>query len=471
MKQNIFKKIFLTTSLIIIVSLTLTAVLMCILVSGFLVKDRQEMLRENCYAVSELFKSDNENVDETTYTAVFQSMALVTESNIFIADLEGKIHICSCEDWLLDGICLHSEKTVSKTIMEEAVKGDFDAAGDLDGLYSSVQYTCSTPLKDSSGEVKGVVFSTTSPKNVKLFFTAILRLFFVSALVPIVVMFGAEYYMLSKTSKPLRLMSEAAKSMAKGDFSKRIPVTGDDEIGELAITFNQMTNSLVQLESTRRRFIANVSHELKTPMTNISGFIDGIIDGTIPPEKQGYYLSIVSGEVKRLSRLVQSMLGLAKLESGEQQINRTDFDITDTVFQIVVSQEKNIENKNITVEGLEDIPKTIVNADRDLIYQVIYNLVDNSIKFTNEGGKISFFIGKEDDVLVFKIRNTGEGIEKKDLPFVFERFYKTDKSRSARPDSTGLGLYLANTIISIHGGEISVESEPGDFTEFTFTLG
>lgn len=283
-------------------------------------------------------------------------------------------------------------------------------------------------------------------------------------------MFFVEYFISYRFTKPLKLMSDAAKSMAKGDFSKRIPVMSDDEIGELAVSFNQMTNSLVQLEGTRRRFIANISHELKTPMTTIGGFIDGITDGTIPPEKQGYYLSLVSVEIKRLSRMVQSMLSLAKLESGEQKINKTEFDLADMLFNIIVSQEQRIAERSLKLEGLDAIDQIDINADYDLIYQVVYNLVDNAIKFTNEGGTISFSTAKFDNAVQFKIKNTGEGIAEKDLPFIFERFYKADKSRSAVKDSTGLGLHLAYTIISIHGGKTSVNSKPLEFTEFTFVL-
>ena len=283
-------------------------------------------------------------------------------------------------------------------------------------------------------------------------------------------MFLAEYYISYKFTKPLRLMAEASRSMSKGDFSKRIPVTGDDEIGELAVAFNQMTNSLVQLESARRHFIANISHEFKTPMTTIGGFIDGIIDGTIPPEKQKHYLGIISSEIKRLSRLVQSMLSLSRLESGELKINQSDFDLLDMLFTVILSQEQRIESKGITISGLENASPTVVNADYDLIYQVVYNLVDNAIKFTNENGTIFFEVYKFNNLIQFKIRNTGEGIKEKELPFVFERFYKADKSRSAIKDSTGLGLHLANAIISIHGGKISVQSKENDYTEFSFVL-
>ena len=198
--------------------------------------------------------------------------------------------------------------------------------------------------------------------------------------------------------------------------------------------------------------------------------IDGIIDGTIPPEKQNHYLNIISSEIKRLSRLVQSMLSLSKLESGELQINRSDFDLLDMLLNIILSQEQRIEKKELNIEGLENISPTILNADYDLIYQVVYNLIDNAIKFTNKNGVIGFEINNFNNLIQFKIRNTGEGIKEKDLPFVFERFYKSDRARSDVKDSTGLGLYLANAIISIHGGKISVQSKQDEYTEFIFVL-
>ena len=249
--------------------------------------------------------------------------------------------------------------------------------------------------------------------------------------------------------------------MAKGDFSKRIPVTSDDEIGELAVSFNQMTNSLVQLEGMRKSFVANVSHELKTPMTTIGGFIDGILDGTIEPEKQSYYLQIVSDEVRRLSRLVQSMLSMAKLEL---------FDFRELLCTIVVSQEQRIEAAKLNITGLDEIQSVSVNADKDLIHQVIYNLVDNAVKFTNETGTIDFKVKTDSKKLTFTITNTGKGIPESELPYVFERFYKVDKSRSANKSSTGLGLYIVKTIVKAHGGSITAASRENQFTAFSVVL-
>ena len=283
-------------------------------------------------------------------------------------------------------------------------------------------------------------------------------------------MFYVIYIMTNSMSKPLRLMSQASKAMARGDFSKRIPVTSDDEIGELAISFNMMTNSLARSEGMRKNFVANVSHELKTPMTTIGGFIDGILDGTIEEDKQKYYLEIVSDEVKRLSRLVQSMLSMSKLESGEFVLKPELFDFRELICSVVISQERRIESQNINISGLDEIESISLNADRDLIYQVIYNLVDNAVKFTGEGGNISFELANKNKKTVFVITNTGKGIPQSDLPHIFERFYKVDKSRSASKNSTGLGLYIVKTIVTAHGGSISVSSKEGEYTSFKVVL-
>lgn len=471
MKIRLFKKFFLINSLIILLSITAVSVLLSIFISNYLTGEKKETLKENCYAVATMAKElEISNLNSEENISIFRAFSGITEAEIFITDRGGKVLLCSCADWSVDGLCSHNSGGVSAAVMQSIISEDYNALGDIDGMLEGVNFIYGTALRGLNNEFKGAIFAVLSPQNIKMFYNAIIRIFFLSAIVPIIIMLFAEYVISYRLIRPLKLMAEASRSMAKGDFSKRIPVTGDDEIGELAVAFNQMTNSLVQIEGTRRRFIANISHELKTPMTTISGFIDGIIDGTIPPEKQSYYLSIVSAEVKRLSRLVQSMLNLAKLESGEQQINKTEFDFSDMLFKILVSQEQRIEKNNIIIEGLEDFTTATVYADYDLLYQVIYNLVDNAVKFTNEGGKIHFKYNFDIAGFSFKIRNTGLGIAEKELPFVFERFYKSDRSRSAAPDSTGLGLYLANTIISIHGGKITAQSKVNEFTEFTLTL-
>jgi signal transduction histidine kinase len=232
-----------------------------------------------------------------------------------------------------------------------------------------------------------------------------------------------------------------------------------------------MASALSVLESSRRSFVANVSHELKTPMTTIGGFIDGILDGTIPKENHDEYLLRVSEEVKRLSRLVTSMLNLSKIEAGELELKMSEFDITSLVIDSMLSFEQEIEKKSISVEGFENLNPTTVKADRDMLHQVIYNLVDNAVKFTQNEGVISISSGvtQKEEIFV-SIRNTGEGVSTEELGKIFERFYKVDKSRSYDVKSAGLGLYLCKTIIEMHGGKIFAESVEGEYTQFTILL-
>lgn len=271
-------------------------------------------------------------------------------------------------------------------------------------------------------------------------------------------------------SKQLKQMSEQAKKFAKGDFSGRIPVKGKDEVGQLTRAFNDMADALDKEESVRRDFIANISHELKTPMTTIAGFIDGILDGTIPESKQKHYLTIVSEEISRLSGLVASMLSLARIDSGKTTIYKTKFSLISTIVNILLTFEDRLEEKEIEIVGLESADGLSVYGDQALLHQVLYNLIENATKFTPQGGEITFHAESKGDKLYFSVKNSGKGISQKDLPFIFDKFYKTDKSRSEDKKSMGLGLYLVKTIINLHGGEITVTSEIDKETCFAFWI-
>ena len=385
-----------------------------------------------------------------------------------MTDRNGIIKICGCEEWGTENNCEHSGTQINVDSINSIISDKRNTISTLD-FYINPHYAEAKAI-ESDGEKSGYIVATDSIDEARNLMKRIAHIYVLSAIVPLLLMFIALSVMTYRLTKPLRLMSEAARAMARGDFSRRIPVTRDDEIGQLAVSFNQMTNSLARLEEVRKNFIANVSHELKTPMTTIGGFIDGIIDGTITPDKQQYYLNIVHDEIKRLSRMVESMLSISRLESKEAELKCETFDFKEQLLQVVISQEQRIEQKSINISGLDSLPDITINADKDLIYRVVYNLVDNAIKFTNEGGNISFKIGCDSKNLTFRIENTGRGIPQSELPYVFERFYKVDKSRSANKESTGLGLYIVKTIIKNHGGVISVTSVENKFTAFEFTI-
>ena len=266
-------------------------------------------------------------------------------------------------------------------------------------------------------------------------------------------------------------MTGAVKKFAKGDFSTRVQTHGKDEVAELATAFNNMAESLDSLEKMRNSFLANISHDLRTPMTTIAGFIDGINSGAIPPEKHEHYLGVISAEVHRLSRLVSQLLDVSRLESGERKFNYVDFDVVEVSRLILISFEQKIDDKHLDVCFESEEDELIVNADKDAIYQVIYNLCHNAIKFSNDGARFAIKIirgaNKKIHVSVF---NEGHGIPAEDSKLIFDRFYKTDKSRSLDKSGVGLGLYICKTIIDAHGESIWVESVNDISTEFTFTL-
>lgn len=468
MNSRLFKKFFITNSAIFLAGLTFLSTILGFVVINYLVNDKKQDLMKNCAAVSDGVGIEKLDID--MLGGMINALASTSDAEIFISDVNGKIITCSCDAWRENGSCTMSREEISDKTKNEVLAGDFFDSGTLDGFFgSSSFFTAAEALYNEKNEFVGIVFSAAPASQPRAFFGMLMRIYLLSAIIPIALMFFAEYIMSYRLMRPLRQMSDAAKRMTRGDFSRRIPVVSDDEIGELSISFNNMTNSLVQLESMRRSFIANVSHELRTPMTTIGGFIDGILDGTIEGDSQKHYLSIVSEEVRRLSRLVESMLCLAKLESGEQKLNPQKFDIAKTARNIVASQDIRLEEKNINISGL-DLDSMVVTADYDLIYQVIFNIFDNAIKFTNIGGKIDFIIKKENNNTFFAIRNSGSYIEREDIKYVFDRFYKADKSRSENVKGTGLGLYISKTIISIHGGKIGANSNENGYTEFYFIL-
>ncbi len=467
MRQKLLKKQFGAIALIVFFSLSSMLLILTFMYNNYLAEEKYKTLQKSCVAVNDFINlnNDSDSYDKYPVYYVMNNLATVSECDVFITDKNGVITICACKEWGIEGGCEHSGTQLNVETLNLIASNRKKKITDLD-FYSSPHYTSVVLINSGSG----YIVATDSIDDARNLMKNIVQLYVIAAIIPLALMFVAFWFMTYRLTKPLRLMSDAARAMAKGDFSRRIPVTSDDEIGQLAVSFNQMTNSLARLEDVRKSFIANVSHELRTPMTTIGGFIDGIIDGTIEEDKQSHYLNIVHDEIKRLSRMVESMLNISKLEANEAETHKEPFDFKEQVLGIVISQEQRIEKKNINILGLDSLPDVTVNADKDLIYRVVYNLVDNAIKFVNESGNIKFEIRYDSNNVYFKIENTGGGIPQNELPYVFERFYKTDKSRSTNKESTGLGLYIVKTIIKNQGGKISVSSVENKFTAFEFTL-
>ena len=391
--------------------------------------------------------------------------------SLILTDENGQLLLYATEDNVsfLDEEHHLSQDTVEKLKAKEEVTTNGKAEKWFD--RSNISYA--VPVV-SDGEMRGSVLAISSSNSLEELIDAMINAIVVSSLWVLLAALIAVYFITEMITGPLRQMSRAAKKMAVGKFDTRIPVRGRDEVAELAASFNHMADSLENLETMRNTFMANVSHDLRTPMTTISGFIDNILVGAIPPEEQPYYLGIIKEEVRRLSRLVSSLLDISRLQAGDRKLTMSSFDICETARLILISFEQKIDEKKLDVDFICEEDRMFVYADRDAIYQVLYNICDNAVKFASIGGKYKIEIGYVGDgkhkKILTSVYNQGEGISEEDLPYVFERFYKADKSRGIDKKGVGLGMFISKTIIDAHEEEILVESKKNEYCKFSFTL-
>ena len=473
MFKSLFSKYFSVISLIIFFSFLVMTALQVLLFTRSIAEQKRLLLTENAQSIalhteraaSEATLGPDGTViyqlDQGSLSPFLSLVGSAIDSTIFVTDSEGEILLSS------EGVYApHVGSTALSSVVPRVGEELFEVSN-LGGLYERRRYTAAAPV-NIGGRVLGYVFVSAPTISVWQNLVNNARVYIMSVLGALILSFAAVYLLTYRFVRPLRQMAAATRRFAQGDFSARLNVKGEDEVAELASALNHMAVSLSSVEMMRRSFVANVSHELKTPMTTIAGFVDGILDGTIPADKQKHYMKIVSNEVKRLSRLVRSMLDLSRIDSGELKLNRVRMDLTEVIGSVLVASEQRIEQKGLHITGLEEWEKMPMEGDYDLMNQVLYNLLDNAIKFTNEGGDIDIRLSCSHGRLYCVIRNTGDGIPAQEMPQIFERFYKSDRSRSLDRNGMGLGLYIVKTVIGLHHGEITVRSVEGEFTEFAF---
>lgn len=269
--------------------------------------------------------------------------------------------------------------------------------------------------------------------------------------------------------RPIDNINNVAKRLAKGEVEKRVVVNCNNEIGELSESFNIMAECLEKSDTKRREFISNVSHELRSPITSIKGFIGGILDGVIPRDRENYYLKIVYDEVDRLARLVNDLLDMSAMESGKFNLAITEFDINQVISLCILNLEHKIQEKGLNVKATFHNNRAYVLGDRDRIIQVVTNIIENSIKYSNDDGEIKIDVYSKGEKIYVDIFNSGECIEEKELNKIWDRFYKSDKSRTNKL-STGLGLPIVRSILSQHNEDIWVKNIEGKGVSFIFTL-
>ena len=470
---NLFIRYFSVSATTVFISFLCIALFMVFFIAVQWWTDKVDVLSRNADDIVTVYKNSVDGTrDEEFITNTLRIMSQATESDYFITDTKGDAFYCGdCESGKASECETHQSIIVGDVILERAVDGGFSDYI-TDETFGIGRFVVAKPITDDNEQVVCLVFAVEDAITGLVPYVASIALaFFYSMLFALAIVSIAIFFIVRGITKPLDEMKEATEHFARGDFEYKANENYPKrDFRDFAKALNKMAYELKIDDEAQKSFIANVSHELKTPMTSIGGFIDGVLDGTIPPEEEKKYLRVVSSEVKRLSRMVVSMLNISKIEAGEIKLSETKYDVGKQIFETLLNFERVIEEKHIEIQGFENMNGVIMEGDRDLIQQVIYNLFDNAVKFTPENGKITVSAVNNGEGTRVTIRNSGAGVSEDEIARIFERFYKVDKSRSFDTKGVGLGLYIVKTIINMHEGEISASSKLGEYTEFSFEI-
>ena len=467
--DSLYWRQFMLTAGMVLLTMALLGVSFYALSYNYTVSEKRQEMQDRAVLVAQLSvdyltaAEDDSGDQEKALYSLAGVASRMTEVDFLICDGEGKVLLSTDAD--LAGMTL----TVPADITHSVLTGEqlYEGRSTV-GIYEKKQFVVGVPMTDAQGETLGLVLAVMNSTELMQMWRSFIALFFMTSAIILLMAFVVSFLTSMRQIQPLTEMVKATRAYARGNFDVRMQETGDcGEIGELAAAFNAMADSLQETERQRRDFIANVSHELKTPMTSIAGYTDGILDGTIPPEKERQYLQIISDESRRLSRLVRRMLDISQIQSKEMK--KEEFDLCESARIALLSMEKKITDRGLDVDAEIPEDSVMVQGDRDLITQVIYNLLENAAKFATPGSQLYLGLTVNGEKSFVTVRNEGPTIPAEEIPLLFERFHKSDKSRSEDKDGYGLGLYIVKTILSQHKEHITVTSENG-VTAFTFTM-
>ena len=473
--KNTFTRIFVIATVILLVALVLIGTFFQFLVRDYLMGYTMDALRQEADSIAQLASSyvgvDGDGLRTLEFQVNLDVAANVTGSDVLVFDAQGRF-LRLPADMDLDKYGMLALST--DFIRQVAEAGSFDHTGTIPGLYEDTRNMVAAPIfSPGTDQCMGLVLVSHPVHSLSLIMSRIANIFLMVSLLVVLMAIIAMSFFAHQQSAPLRQMTQSAVAFGHGNLNVRVPVDDSypEDVENLARAFNNMAQELQKSEYQRQEFVANVSHELKTPMTTISGYIDGILDGTISPERQRHYLTIVSDETKRLSRLVRSMLDISRLQdqSGIPEEKKIHFDMEECAGQVLITFEQKINDKGLEVDVDMPAHPMYTRADPDAVTQVIYNLIDNAVKFCPRGGTLGLQIQEGGGRIYTSISNSGPTIPPEELPLVFDRFHKLDKSRTINRDGWGLGLYIVKTLVCSHGEDISVSSQ-NDQTTFTFTM-
>ena len=472
--KTTFSRMFTLFAALILLCLLLLGTAFRVMLNGYLEEEKRSTLRSNVETLVNLasaYDAAGELEDRWGgFRISLTTAAQVSGTDAMLCDLQGNVRMCSCED---PG-CIHSNRTVEPELIRQIVEqGEDFSEGTVSGIYDTTHFAEGMPIVSRiDNSIIGVLIVTAPTEQIDGMLMRTTTMFFYVSVVVLAVAMIATFLLSRRQSNAIQTVTRTAIRFGHGELDARVPVGGknSEELDELAVAFNGMAESLAKSEKQRQEFVANISHELKTPMTTISGFMDGMLDGTIPEAQHRHYMLIISDEVRRLSRLVRSMLEISRLRAqGIREEKKRRFDLCESIGQVLISFEQRINRKHIRMDVQLPDRSIWAKADPDSITQVIYNLTDNAIKFCNEGGILGVILETDGGKARITIRNTGVTVPPEELPLLFDRFHKADKSRSADREGVGLGLYIVKTILDSHGEDITAASENG-VTTFSFTL-
>ena len=462
--RTIYWQNFMLTASVVMLTLALLGSAFFALTYSYAVDERSEQMQSKASIVSHMVSSYMESGSLAGLRELASFASNVTDAQFLICNTDGNVLLTT--DQTLEGLVL----TIPQDVAAGAMSSDaYAVRTTLGSIYEETRFVVGVPIQ-TSGTTVGFVLAVTGAQALTTMWRAFIGMFFMTAVTVLLLSFVVSAWVSMRQSRPIREMAEATRRFADGNFDVRMHNYEDiTEIAELSESFNNMADSLQETERQRREFIANVSHELKTPMTTIAGYTDGILDGTIPPAQEKQYLRIISDEARRLSRLVRRMLDVSQLQSRDLTRTKAPFDVCESMRRVLISMEKKITDRGLDVDA--DIPDSgiMVLGDNDLITQVIYNLLENATKFAREGSSLYLGVATSNGKALVSVRNEGDTIPAEEIPLLFERFHKSDKSRSEDKDGVGLGLYVVKTILEQHKEHIAVTSENG-LTTFTFTI-
>lgn len=454
MKKSLFSKLIATFTAIITISFVVTAAFLSYWFEGYYFQQRKNQLLSESQFISVAAVNYLEgNFAKDRITEILNNIGNYLSTNIWLADNYGIVYAVSNDKY--DDII--GRQVLIDELDELRFGNNIEKREATSPFLNVPVHTFVIPVfyKDM---FKGSIIMHTSVEEIKEPLKKVYNIIWLSAILAIMFSFFVIYYFTQRIIiKPLEKINYVADKISKGEVDKRVFVNSKDEIGDLANSFNVMAESLEKIEDNRRSFISNVSHEIRSPITSIKGFISGILDGIIPPEKQNYYLSLAHDETQRLTRLVNDLLDLSAIEAGQLKLRIEEVNINEIIRLTVIKFKPLIDRKNLEVDVCLQEDDLYVVGDKDRLFQVMINLIDNAIKYTVESGKVQVKTRSRGNKLYISIYNSGNQIPEEDIKHIWSRFYKGDKSRTSKV-STGLGLSIVRSILTQLGEDICVEN-------------